>query len=102
MFVVLVSQGEGFHNYHHTFPSDYSTSEFGFRYNLTTMFIDSMAWIGLAEHRRKISPEAVLHRQQRTGDGSLGVGHSGVGKVQQRKLHSHTHFEANNNEYISK
>jgi len=71
-FVILTSYGEGFHNYHHTFPSDYSTSEFGFGRNITTMFIDAMAWLGLASNRRKMSPEAVLNRKQRTGDLSHG------------------------------
>ena len=31
--------GEGFHNYHHTFPYDYSTSEWGFRLNVTTRLV---------------------------------------------------------------
>ena len=34
--------GEGFHNYHHTFPYDYGTSEWGFRLNVTTRFINAM------------------------------------------------------------
>ena len=29
LFVAFGAIGEGFHNYHHTFPQDYSTSEFG-------------------------------------------------------------------------
>lgn len=41
--------GEGYHNFHHTFPSDYSTSEFGvIAINPTKVFIDFMARIGLA------------------------------------------------------
>ena len=39
--------GEGFHNYHHTFPYDYGTSEWGFRINATTLFLDAMAAVGL-------------------------------------------------------
>jgi stearoyl-CoA desaturase (delta-9 desaturase) len=42
--------GEGFHNYHHTFPQDYATSEYGFHVlNFTKMFIDTMAFIGLGD-----------------------------------------------------
>ncbi|KAK3091664.1 hypothetical protein FSP39_021653 [Pinctada imbricata] len=70
MGVAFSTIGEGFHNYHHTFPHDYSTSEYGWRLNLTTVFIDFMARIGQASERRKIPPEVVLKRKQRTGDGS--------------------------------
>ena len=49
MTVSVVALGEGFHNYHHTFPYDYSTSEWGQRLNLTTAFIDFMALIGQKE-----------------------------------------------------
>ncbi|KAM3874184.1 stearoyl-CoA desaturase 5-like [Diretmus argenteus] len=62
--------GEGFHNFHHTFPFDYSTSEFGLRYNPTTCFIDLMCWCGLASDRKKASVEMVQARRRRTGDGS--------------------------------
>ena len=41
--------GEGFHNYHHTFPWDYSTSEWGQYCNITTVFLDVMWWMGLAK-----------------------------------------------------
>ncbi|KAM7330257.1 hypothetical protein ACRRTK_011870 [Alexandromys fortis] len=66
----LISLGEGFHNYHHAFPYDYSTSEYGWHVNLTTFFIDCMAALGLAYDRKKVSKAAVLARIKRTGDGS--------------------------------
>lgn len=74
-FVTFGAIGEGFHNYHHVFPQDYSTSEFGWRCNLTTIFIDCMAKLGLASDRKKMSHEAVFRRKQRTGDGSEGFGY---------------------------
>jgi len=73
-FVTFGAIGEGFHNYHHTFPSDYSTSEYGWKLNLTTLFIDSMFKLGLAYDRKKMSHEAVFKRKQRTGDGTNGFG----------------------------
>ncbi|CAL1577355.1 unnamed protein product [Knipowitschia caucasica] len=66
-FVSFSALGEGFHNYHHTFPFDYSTSEFGWRLNPTTAFIDLMCALGLASERKKATPEMVLARMQRTG-----------------------------------
>lgn len=65
------TMGEGFHNYHHTFPWDYSSSEFGLRYNLTTAFIDLMAWLGLAYDRKTASPELIRDRKLRTGELSM-------------------------------
>ncbi|XP_017289154.1 acyl-CoA desaturase [Kryptolebias marmoratus] len=69
-FVAFSAIGEGFHNYHHTFPYDYATSEFGCKFNLTTCFIDFMCFLGLAKDRKRVSREVVLSRIQRTGDGS--------------------------------
>ncbi|XP_077999475.1 acyl-CoA desaturase-like [Glandiceps talaboti] len=69
--VILGALGEGFHNYHHVFPSDYATSEFGIeRMNTTKLFIDSCAYFGLAYDRKKMSPDVVKKRKIRTGDGS--------------------------------
>jgi stearoyl-CoA desaturase (delta-9 desaturase) len=73
-FVTFGAIGEGFHNYHHTFPSDYSTSEYGWKLNLTTAFIDLMAKIGQAENRKKMSHDLIMKRRLRTGDGSSGFG----------------------------
>ncbi|XP_037611155.1 acyl-CoA desaturase [Sebastes umbrosus] len=69
-FVTFSAIGEGFHNYHHTFPFDYATSEFGCKLNITTCFIDVMCYFGLATDRKRVSHELVQARLQRTGDGS--------------------------------
>uniref|UniRef100_A0A3Q3IQ55 stearoyl-CoA 9-desaturase n=1 Tax=Monopterus albus TaxID=43700 RepID=A0A3Q3IQ55_MONAL len=70
LFVTLSAIGEGFHNYHHTFPYDYATGEFGWKFNFTTCFIDVMCFLGLAKDCKKVPHELVLARIQRTGDGS--------------------------------
>lgn len=73
-FVAFSAIGEGFHNYHHTFPYDYATSEFGSKLNFTTAFIDLMCSLGLAKDCKRASPEIVTARIQRTGDGSHKTG----------------------------
>lgn len=73
--VVFGAVGEGFHNYHHTFPFDYATSELGGSWNMTTMFIDSMAWIGQAYDRKRVSNDAIAKRKLRTGDGTKFFGY---------------------------
>ena len=70
IFVCLLLAGEGFHNYHHTFPYDYATSEFGYKLNITAAFIDLMCFLGLASDRKKVSKELIQSRVKRTGDGS--------------------------------
>jgi len=67
----LLCGGEGFHNYHHTFPWDYSTSEWGTYCNVATAFLDVMWWMGLAKELKAASPAMVASRAGRTGDISL-------------------------------
>ncbi|XP_041866744.1 stearoyl-CoA desaturase b [Melanotaenia boesemani] len=69
-FVAFSAVGEGFHNYHHTFPFDYATSEFGCKLNVTTAFIDLMCFMGLAKDCKRVSKEMIIARMKRTGDSS--------------------------------
>ena len=57
--------GEGYHNYHHTFPWDYSTSELGGKLNLTKRFIDLMSHFGLAYNLRRASRDLVDKRKDK-------------------------------------
>lgn len=68
--VATVAMGEGFHNYHHTFPQDYSTAEFKWFLNFSTLFIDIFAFFGLAYDRKSMPKSVVEKRRQRTGDKS--------------------------------
>ncbi|CAI5735184.1 unnamed protein product [Peronospora destructor] len=54
-FVSLWAIGEGWHNWHHKFPYDYATSEFGVtsQFNPTKLTIDIMAVIGLVTDRKR-------------------------------------------------
>lgn len=71
MLVSGLALGEGFHNYHHTFPWDYKVAELGgYTLNITTLFIDVCAWLGLAYDLRSVSPELIEKRVTRTGDGT--------------------------------
>lgn len=73
LFTIIGAHGEGFHNYHHTFPSDYRTSELGTKINLTTVFIDFFAWLGQVYDRKTIAHDVVTRRMERKGDGSRGL-----------------------------
>ncbi|KAJ4438247.1 hypothetical protein ANN_14186, partial [Periplaneta americana] len=70
-FVGIFGIGEGWHNYHHTFPWDYKAAELG-RYaaNLTTGVIDFFSLFGWAYDLKTVSEEMIRKRSARTGDGS--------------------------------
>ena len=67
MLVAFFALGEGFHNYHHTFPQDYTTSEFGWILNSSTAFIDYFAKIGWAFDRKTMPKPFIEARKNRTG-----------------------------------
>jgi len=56
---VHIGLGEGFHNYHHVFPYDYKASEWGWKYNLSTAFIDMMAWCGQTYDLKSPKPTTI-------------------------------------------
>lgn len=74
IYVAIAALGEGWHNYHHTFPWDYKTSELGkYTFNFTSAFIDFFAKIGWAYDVKTVSEEMIRKRVLRTGDGSHDI-----------------------------
>ncbi|CAK1554451.1 unnamed protein product [Leptosia nina] len=72
----VVSLGEGFHNYHHVYPWDYRSAEFGdSKFNLAKTFIEFFAKIGWAYDLKSVPKEVIDRRVERTGDGSDLWGH---------------------------
>lgn len=51
LFTSVIAMGEGWHNFHHTYPYDYRASEVG-RWNPTTAWIDALAALGLVWNRK--------------------------------------------------
>ena len=49
LFVSLITFGEGWHNFHHTYPKDYRASSPD-KYNPSSQFIDFMKTLGLASN----------------------------------------------------
>lgn len=65
-FVSFGAIGEGYHNYHHTFPFDYKTAEDGMKLNVTKHFIDLMAWTGQAYDLKTVSHVTVDSVKRKT------------------------------------
>lgn len=72
LLVSLGAAGEGWHSYHHKFPWDYATSEFGAdrRWNPSKLLIDFAAAIGQVKHVKRADK---LARKQRELEGSFDV-----------------------------
>lgn len=69
-FVSFATLGEGWHNYHHTFPWDYRAAEYGQSLNFTTKIIDFMAKQGWVYDLKCATPEMVERRIFNNGDGT--------------------------------
>ncbi|KYB27107.1 Acyl-CoA desaturase-like protein [Tribolium castaneum] len=66
--VAKLTMGEGWHNYHHTFPWDYKAAELdSYNGNLSTAFIDLMAKIGWAYDLKTVPLDVIRKRVLRTG-----------------------------------
>ncbi|VDM94390.1 unnamed protein product [Onchocerca ochengi] len=61
--LAVSAMGEGGHNYHHTFPQDYRTSEYVLHFNVTKLFIDTLVFLGLA-YDMKVVPQEIIDRQK--------------------------------------
>ncbi|PVU96328.1 hypothetical protein BB560_005816 [Smittium megazygosporum] len=46
--VALLTFGEGYHNFHHEFPNDYGCTSIIYTFDITRLFIEAMAFLGLA------------------------------------------------------
>lgn len=62
--------GEGYHNYHHTFPWDYRAAELGSMLNITTAWLNFFQKIGWAYDMKAPSSELIQKVVENNGDGS--------------------------------
>jgi len=65
--VNILTQGEGWHNWHHKYPFDYAASEFGVssQWNVSKLVIDTMAKLGLAWGRKRGTSAWAMSRERR-------------------------------------
>ncbi|XP_057657748.1 acyl-CoA Delta(11) desaturase-like [Diorhabda carinulata] len=85
-YVSVIGFGEGWHNYHHTFPWDYKAAELGnYSLNWTTGLLDLMAYLGQAYDLRTVSEDLIRKRANRTGDGSWKDGKIDLKAIDKKK-----------------
>lgn len=67
----LLTYGEGYHNYHHEFPSDYRNGIRAWQYDPTKWLIWTLSRLGGATGLRRIPPEKVLAKKVHMQDKRL-------------------------------
>ncbi len=58
-FWALLTNGEGYHNYHHKFPNDYRNGYRIYHWDPSKWFITILSWTGLAWDLKRTSPERI-------------------------------------------
>lgn len=68
--VAFFAVGEGWHNWHHKYPFDYATSEFGVssQFNPSKLVIDACAALGLAWNLKRATSAWAMARARRDRD----------------------------------
>jgi cytochrome b involved in lipid metabolism len=69
--VLLISMGEGYHNYHHTFPTDYRNGVRAHHFDPTKWILRTLAVVGLTKRLRRASHAAVLRARRRVAEQRL-------------------------------
>lgn len=73
IWVSVFTCGEGWHNYHHTFPWDFKAGEFGRYVNLTGCALELFAKLGWVYDMKFASNELIERVVRNKGDGSRYV-----------------------------
>ena len=63
LFVSIVSLGEGWHSYHHTYPKDYRASQPN-KWNPTTWFINLTKFLGLSKNHYVKGHNSIPHNER--------------------------------------
>jgi stearoyl-CoA desaturase (delta-9 desaturase) len=59
-WLALLTNGEGYHNFHHMFPSDYRNGIRWFQWDPTKWLIRSLSWAGMARKLHRVPPQLIL------------------------------------------
>lgn len=65
LLTAVVTLGEGYHNFHHTFPFDYRNGVRAHQIDPTKWAIRSLAWVGLTRNLQRVPAEAILKARLR-------------------------------------
>ena len=74
LLTALVSMGEGYHNYHHTFPADYRNGPYPHQFDPTKWTLWTLARLGLAGKLRRTPQSAIVRARLRMDERRLVPG----------------------------
>jgi len=63
--MAILSYGEGYHNYHHYFPSDYRNGVRWYHFDPTKWLIKSLSLIGLTNNLKKVPEKIIIQAQEK-------------------------------------
>ena len=66
-WLAFLTHGEGYHNYHHAFETDYRNGRSWYDWDPSKWLITAMAWVGLARDLRRVPDDMVLRRRFEEG-----------------------------------
>lgn len=61
----LITLGEGYHNYHHTFPNDYRNGVRAWQFDPTKWIVHALSWLGVTWNLRRVPDEQILRQRIR-------------------------------------
>jgi stearoyl-CoA desaturase (delta-9 desaturase) len=85
LFTAFLTFGEGYHNYHHEFPSDYRNGVRPWDWDPSKWIIKALSCFGLTWNLKKIPDEIIIRKKMQMKE-----------KRMQRKLAAHQDFLASN------
>ncbi len=62
-WLAFFTYGEGYHNYHHAFETDFRNGRMWYHWDPGKWLIGAMAWVGLASDLRRVPDHMVLRRR---------------------------------------
>jgi stearoyl-CoA desaturase (delta-9 desaturase) len=68
VLVALLTMGEGYHNFHHRFPSDYRNGVRWMHYDPTKWLVSALERVGLASNLKRTSREAIQRTRASSSD----------------------------------
>jgi stearoyl-CoA desaturase (delta-9 desaturase) len=63
-WTALLTLGEGYHNFHHRFQSDYRNGVRWFHFDPTKWFVWTLSKVGLARDLKRVSPELIARARE--------------------------------------
>jgi stearoyl-CoA desaturase (delta-9 desaturase) len=67
-WLAFFSNGEGYHNFHHRFPSDYRNGHRWFHWDPTKWAIKSMSFVGLTRNLKRATDDAVAGARRKVSE----------------------------------